>query len=296
MALLMTTSAWTVGAETQGSTESSPEAAALARSGVEDAGRKDFKDALVNLQKARELAPREPDYVYEIGYVQWQSGHPDLALQSFNQALVLNPNHIPALLGRARLNSKDPARAKADLDTIDRVADPGDDARLDAGLMYEAIGELAPAIHQYDQWLATHEQNPRRVLALDARCRASGEANQDLDQALKDCNDALQQLASTTNVARPELSDQFIHVRAQPNPDILGSRGLVWLRRGEYDRSIKDYDGAVDGRPKTSEYRFARGLAELRAGRKGKGQADIKAATAMQPDVAARFAAWGLKP
>jgi Flp pilus assembly protein TadD len=88
----------------------------------------------------------------------------------------------------------------------------------------------------------------------------------------------------------------FLRLHTRDNPDVLASRGLVQLRRGEFDRAIKDYDEAVAGRPKTAEYRFARGLAELRAGRQAAGQADIAAATTLQKDVGAHFAAWGLMP
>jgi tetratricopeptide (TPR) repeat protein len=290
--LLMIASAWRCGAA-EADSAADKDAAALAQRGTDYAARKDFKDALSDLQKAAQLSPK-PDYLYALGYVQWQSGHSDLALQSFDKALALKPDHIPALLARARVRSKDDhARAKADLDAADRIARPDDDMRLDIGMVYDAIGESRAAIRQYDLWLdSRHEEDPRRVVALDARCRALAEANQNLDQGLKDCDEAIRRLRST-DVEGP---DSFIHIRPQDNPDLLGSRGFVQLRRGDFDRAIKDYDVAVAGRPKTAEYRFARGLAEIRAGRQDKGRADIAAATAMEPDVAKRFADWGLKP
>jgi tetratricopeptide (TPR) repeat protein len=255
------------------------------------AARKDFKDALPDLEKASTLAPR-PDYLDALGYVQWQSGHPDLALQTFERVLKIKPGDVPALLTRARL-SKDHKSAKADLDTIDRISDPHDQVRLDLGLVYDSIGESPAAIRQYDLWLAAHQEDPRSVVALDGRCRALAEANQKLEDALKDCNEAIRRLDRAATVEGP---DQFIQQHPQENPDLLGSRGFVLLRLGKFDRAIKDYDGAVAGRPKTAEYRFGRGLAELRAGRQDKGRADITEATAMKPDVAERFGAWGLKP
>lgn len=291
--LMMMASAWCAGAaEPVRAADQSKEAAELLRRGTEYAARKDFKDALPDLERASQLAP-QPDYLYALGYVQWQSGHPDLALQSFDKTLELEPNDLPALLARARLrSSKDHARAEADLNAINRIAGPNDDVRLDAGLTYEAVNDLPAAIHQYDLWLASHREDARRVVALDARCRALAEANQNLDAALEDCNEAIRRLHSAT----VEGPDQFIQMHPRDNPDLLGSRGFVQLRLGEFDRAIKDYDRAIAGRPKTPEYRFARGLAELRAGRQAKGRADIAAATAMAPEVAGRFAAWGLKP
>jgi tetratricopeptide (TPR) repeat protein len=294
--LVMMVPAWRAGAAELKSVADRPadQAAALAQRGVEYAARKDFKDALSDLEKACELAPGKPEYFYALGHVQWQSGHPDLALQSFSKTLELKPDDVPALLARAQLRFKNPRLAEADLDAIDRIADSQDDDRLEVGLTYEAIGVLPAAIHQYDLWIASHyEAGARRALALDARCRAQAEANQNLDQALTDCNEALRQPGEDTGVLP---SGTFIRPHMQDNPDILASRGFVRLRQGDFDRAIKDYDDAVAGRPKTAEYRFARGLAELRAGRQAKGQADIAAATAMDKGVAARFAAWGLKP
>ena len=290
--LMIASTRWVGAAEPGSTTDQSKDAAALERRGAEYAARRDFKDALPDLEKASELTPR-PDYLDALGYAQWQSGQTDLAMQSVNKALALKPTDVPALLTRARLQSKDHMKAKADLDAIDRMIDPNDQVRLDLGLTYDGIGESTAAVRQYDLWLAAHREDPRNVVALDGRCRALAEANQKLDEALKNCNEAIRRLDS----ASVEGPDQFIHTHPQAhNPDLLGSRGFVQLRLGAYDRAIRDYDVAVAGRPKTAEYRFARGLAELRAGRQDKGRADIAAATAMEPDVAERFAAWGLKP
>lgn len=286
MCLLMIASTWWAGAAEP---DQSQDAAALEQSGTRYLARKDFKDALPDLEKAAKLSPR-PDYLDELGYVQWQTGKPDLALQTFDTVLKLKPDDVPALLTRARL-SKDHKSAKADLDAIDRIADADDQVRLDLGLVYDSLGESSAAIRQFDLWLAAHQEDARSVVALDGRCRALAEANQKLDDALKDCNEAIRRLDRAGTVATG-----FIQQHPQENPDLLGSRGFVELRRGEFDRAIKDYDTAVAGRPKTAEYRYARGLAELRAGRQDKGRADIAAATAMKPDVAEHFDAWGMKP
>jgi tetratricopeptide (TPR) repeat protein len=273
--------------------DSSTDTAYLERRGIQDALRKDFNSALAYLHRACELAPSNPEYVYVLGRVQWQSGHLDLAMQSFDRAIALKPDYVQALLARAKLGFKDHARAKADLDAVDRIVSSKDDMRLDLGLTYDAIGESAAAIRQYDLWLDAHVEDNRRAVGLAARCRAQAEADQSLDRALKDCNDALRQVDDNPN-ATP--SGSFIRPHLRDNPDILANRGLVWLRRGELDRAIKDYDDAIAERPKIAEYRFARGVAELRAGRQAKGQADIAAASAMEKDVAERFASWGLKP
>ena len=279
------------GAPLQDFRERSTDAAFLEQRGISYAARRDLKDALAYLQRACELAPGTADYVYALGRVQWANGQSDLALQSFDRTLALEPDYVQALLARARLRFKDRASAEHDLDSVDRIAPPKDEVRLDLGLTYEAIGALRPAIHQYDLWLDAHPDDSLRSVGLAARCRARAEADQDLDRALEDCDSALREAANSQ-----ATGEGFIRPHPHDNPDVLASRGLVWLRRGEFERAIKDYDDAVDERPKIGEYRFARGLAELRLGRQAKGQADIAAASAIQPDIAERFAAWGLKP
>jgi hypothetical protein len=42
--------------------------------------------------------------------------------------------------------------------------------------------------------------------------------------------------------------------------------------------------------------RFGRGLTQLRLGRQAEGQADLEAAQAAQPEIAADFAKYGLTP
>ncbi|HTW38299.1 MAG TPA: aspartyl protease family protein [Steroidobacteraceae bacterium] len=252
------------------------QAAEFMRRGAAYAARRDFKDALPDLHRACELAPHDPDYFYELGRVQWQSGQPDLALQSFDKTIQLKADHVAGLLARAQLRFKDHARAKEDMDALDRVAPPQDSRRLQLGMMYQALDETGPAIHQYDLWIDAHESDVVLPIALNARCWAQASANQNLDQALKDCNAALRRLPK--------------------NAAFLDSRALVQLRRGELDRAIKDYDAALALRPKLATSLYGRGLAKLQKGLQAEGQADLAAASAIQPKIAERFARMGLTP
>jgi tetratricopeptide (TPR) repeat protein/predicted aspartyl protease len=252
------------------------EAAAFMRRGVAYAAQRDFKSALADLERASQLAPTEPDYRYELGRVQWQSGRSDLALRSFDKAIELRPDYVSARMARAQLQLNDHTRAKEDLDAVDRIAPPQDSVRLQLGSMYAGIEEFPAAIHEYDLWIDSHREDVGRAFALGARCWAQAEANQMLDRALQDCNDALR--------------------LSRNNPDILDSRGLVRLRRGELDLAIKDYDAALAGRPKLASSLCGRGLAELQKGQRAQGQTDLAAAAAIQPKIAERFARLGLTP
>jgi tetratricopeptide (TPR) repeat protein len=247
------------------------DAAGFMRRGTAYAARRDFAHALADLLRACELAPREPDYFFELGRVEWQSGQRPEAIDSFNTALKLKPDHVSALLALAQLT-----HSREDLDTLDRLLPPEDGMRLQVGTLYEQNGAPDAAIHQFDLWIRSHPQDGRLPSVLNARCSLQAQTDQNLDQALKDCNAAL---------------------RLRPNTAaFLDSRGLVQLRRGELDRAIADYDASLALRSRSADSLYGRGLAKLRKGLRAEGQSDLAAATAMQPTIANRFAAWGLKP
>jgi tetratricopeptide (TPR) repeat protein len=76
--------------------------------------------------------------------------------------------------------------------------------------------------------------------------------------------------------------------------EALDSRGLVWLRRGEYDRAIADYDEALKARPNSAWSLYGRGLAKLKKGLKAEGEADLGAAARLDPHVPERAKAFGV--
>jgi tetratricopeptide (TPR) repeat protein len=73
-------------------------------------------------------------------------------------------------------------------------------------------------------------------------------------------------------------------------------RGLVRLRRGEYDKAIADEDAAIKLQPKSPWALYGRGLAKLKKGQTADGQADLAAAAALAPQLATRAKADGLAP
>ncbi|MGU3391352.1 hypothetical protein [Sphingomonas sp. M1A8_2b] len=79
----------------------------------------------------------------------------------------------------------------------------------------------AAALASYDQWLRAHPQDATRAAAFNGRCWARGQLNRELGQALSDCNAALKLTPG--------------------NPAYLDSRGLIRLRRGEFDAALLDY-------------------------------------------------------
>jgi len=256
------------------------DAAALARRGAASAGRHDYEHSLADLTRAIAMAPSEPSYYYERGRAYLGNRQPDLALADFDQAIKLRPDDVPTLLARAELRAtrhEPPQALTADLQAADHAAPRGSEARVHLGNLYQYAGDLPAAIAQYSAWIDMHEREdvamPR---VLNSRCWARAQWGQELDRALDDCNKAL---------------------RLRPNDAaFLDSRGLVYLRQGNYDRAIADYDASLKVRPNAPWVLYCRGIARQRKGPAGAGRADIDAALAQQPALAARAAKFGLTP
>jgi tetratricopeptide (TPR) repeat protein/predicted aspartyl protease len=229
--------------------------------------------ATADISAIDDAAPKD----YELALVRVANHQPQLALANLNSALHLKPDHLDALVLRARLELAEghkPA-AVADLDAADKLAAKQDDVRLNLALGYEAAGQLAASIFQYDLWIAAHDDDYRIPNARNGRCWSRALLGQDLDKALSDCNAAL---------------------RMTHSPAFLDSRGLVFLRRGELDRAIRDYDESLKLNPRTAWSFYGRGLAEQRKGMKAQADADIAAAIALAPKLPEEAKLHGIAP
>jgi tetratricopeptide (TPR) repeat protein/predicted aspartyl protease len=253
------------------------DAAGFGRRGAAYAARRDLEPALADLTRACELAPTEPQYFFQRGLVRVSMRQPTLALSDFDTALKLKPDDVGALIARAelRLDAKDDQNAIGDLDAADRAAPKEAAVRLPLGRLYQRAGLPQQAIAQYNLWIAAHRNDGRMVEALHARCWSRALAGSDLDGAMDDCNRAL---------------------RARPNPHVQQSRGLVRLRKGDFDKSIADFNSVLQQEPRNAWALYVRGLAELRKGLQSEGQADLAAAKALQPRIADDLAKYGLTP
>lgn len=254
------------------------DAAGYARRGTASAARHDYAAAIADLTHACELAPTEAVYFYQRGQVRVDNEQPDLALADFAQAIRLKPDDPDALIARAALRADrgdPPDLIVTDLDAADRAVPREADAHLDMGGLYAYAGRPAAAVVQYSKWIDARPRDDVHMAgALNSRCWARALGGEELDKALADCSTAL---------------------KLHPNTaDFLDSRGLVYLRQGNYDKAIADYDAALRLAPKTAWSLYGRGLAKSRKGLSAEGQADIAAATALQPKIAERAAGFGI--
>jgi tetratricopeptide (TPR) repeat protein/predicted aspartyl protease len=256
------------------------DAAALARQGTASAGRGDYEHALADLTRAVELAPNNPDYLYERAQVFLRRNDPKKALDDFSAALQLRPDFIPALLSRAqlRINSRNIPEARADLEAVDRIAAKQADVRFEMGLDLLRAELLPPAIAQFDIWIAAHGDDSKMAIALSARCKARAMLGEDLSAALKDCNAAISRSGKLQN------------------PDFLDNLALVRFRLGDYDKSIGNYDAALKIRPNNAWTLYGRGLAKLKKNNRSEGEADIAEAVKIARGVADAYKRMGLSP
>jgi tetratricopeptide (TPR) repeat protein len=258
------------------------DAADLSRRGAALASRREFDQAVTVLTRACELAPENPEYLYQRGMVYWQLKQPDPAMADFDQALTLKPNNLPTLIARAQLliQRGDNDRAIADLDAADAIAPKEANERFQMAEAYERADRLAPANAQLTLWINSHADDARLPAALNSRCWNRALESADLPLAVKDCNAALKSA---------DKSSPFY-------AKVADSRGLVFLRMGEYDKSIADYDAALKINAKNAWSLYGRGIDKLRKQKKSEGDGDIAQAMAVWPRVAEEFKRRGIVP
>ena len=134
-------------------------------------------------------------------------------------------------------------------------------------------GQYEKAIADFDQVL---KLRPNDAAAFANRCWTRAVLGDALNAAMDDCNQAL----------RLNAEKDFV----------FDARGFVKLRMGAYREAIADYGVALQRNSNLPSALFGRGVAELRLGDAGRGQADIAAAEALQPGTAKHFAKYGIVP
>jgi tetratricopeptide (TPR) repeat protein len=258
------------------------DAADYSRRGGALAARREFDQALTALTRACELAPDNPEYLYQRGMVYWQLKQPGPAMADFDQALTLKPNSLQTRIARAELRLQQGGNdlAAADLDAAGAIAPREADEHYRMAFDYERADRLALAISQLSLWIDSHADDARLPDALNSRCWIRALEGADLPLAIKDCNAALR---------RADKSSPF-YAR------VADSRGLVFLRMGDYGKSIAEYDASLKIDAKNAWSLYGRGIDKLRMQKTSDGDADIAQATAVWPRVVEEFKRRGIVP
>jgi tetratricopeptide (TPR) repeat protein/predicted aspartyl protease len=246
------------------------DAAGYSRRGAIRASSRKLDEAIADFDKAVAMAPGEAHYVLQRAMAHLANRQPLLGAADLDKAIELAPGDADARLARAqlRLGARDPTGALVDLKAADQLLAPSSDARLRLANMYNAVDTYELALASYDHWLKTHPEDHDRAVAFNGRCWSRALLNQDLDQALGDCDAAL---------------------RLRPGEAAyLDSRALVRLRRGELDKALADYDAAVVAKPRNAWSLYARSIVERRVGKTVQADADRAEALSINPQVGER--------
>lgn len=238
----------------------------FSRRGSALAARHEYEAALKDFTKAIELAPDNGAFYYQRALAHLGLKQAFLAMADLDETLKRQPNHIDALVARAelRIAGQDRAGAGRDLDMASSSAAAQADIRLRLAEDDERLDRFEAALPELDRWIAAHPEEAQSARAYYARCWSRATLNRELDRALDDCNRSIRMARNASN---------------------LDGRGLVHLRRGEYDRAIEDYDASLALQPKSAWALYGRGLAKLYKGDKAGGEADLAAAKALGPRI-----------
>jgi tetratricopeptide (TPR) repeat protein len=240
-------------------------------------------DALADLERAARIEPTAWGLYRQQARLSASRGEQAAALAAADKVIAVEDGRIDGLSLKAELLSrfgrKDEARsvyteALAAIDgRIARASPEEEKSRLkrakvsllaEAGLGREAI-DLAGTLLR---------ENPNSALALNARCWTRMLLNVELEQALRDCEQALKQ--------DPEASQ------------VIDSRAWVKLRLGRFDDAIADFDKALGIQPGQAASLFGRGLAKMRKGDKAGGEVDMAAARQLDFAVDSEFRHHGI--
>ena len=229
-------------------------------------------EAMEAMERALALKPSVQGYVRRAAYRPKSDTEGRRA--DLNAALALEPKSVAALLALAEVQSDAEEYVEA-AQTVDGVIQAqGDSYEL---LTYRSVIYFKSG--RRDLW--EKDLNAARSLAktpidLNNICWTLATFDVALDVALTTCDSAV-----AGNVISPNVHD---------------SRGFVLLKLGRYSESIAEYDTALKTIPDKSTSFYGRGIAKRLKGDKAAGDADIKAAIAIDARVATRFANYGLSP
>lgn len=222
-------------------------------------------------------------------------GKDQMALSDLNEAIKEAPAFIDAYLNRAQVYRRAGQQqlAKADLDTVIAIPTsttytevnngdsnsiryritPSDTARMSRAEIEIDLGDIAGAVADID---VAKRRAPRNPIAESVSCWVHALKGDQLDTALADCDDALD-----------ETPD---------DEDFLYRRGIAHYRMGDFSAAVNDLDRSLKIDSENGRARYVRGLAKAKSGDAAGGKADTDAAIAAAPRVGTFFAQYGVAP
>lgn len=199
------------------------------------------------------------------------------AIADYSRAIALDPNYVMALSGRAEAyrSARDYSHAIADYDRLIALEPDAPVSWVQRGAIKLEARQSEGALQDYDQAVKLAGQF---AWPWTYRCWARGLSGR-LQEALADCNAALRiDPADETGVGESAFAN----------------RGVIHLKRGEYDAAISDFDAALKNDPHLGRALYGRSVARRKKGNAKGSDADLAAAIAVYPEIAGEFDQWGL--
>ena len=238
--------------------------------------RGELANALSDLDAAIRLDPDSADDHLIRARILLADKQPDAALGDLDKALTLDPKNLDALLLRAslRYRKRGDAGVASDIAAAQKLAPAGSMQSRSIASLYIAMDEPAKALPLLDAWIRAHEADSSLGSALNERCWARALANQSLDDALRDCREAIK--------------------RDGDRAAYLDSLGMVYLRMGNNAEAIKAYQQALAQSPHAAWSHYGLGLAELHSGHTDAGEAELATARSLDKEIDAHATKLGL--
>ena len=250
----------------------------FARLGAVRLARHDTAGAIEDFSQSIRLSPENAAYYKQRAIARVAADDKAAAIEDLDQSIERAPKDAEARLSRAELRHSmhDDQGALADATAAQVLLAPQSLDFTVLADLYDELGRARDAIPLYESVIAAHPEDSRLGFLLNGRCWSRALADVELDDALDDCNRALKLTGKS--------------------PMVLDSRALVEFRLKDYAAALADYEVAVKRDPKAAWSLYMRGMTLSSLGQAAKGEADRKAAVALDADVQRRAAQYGLAP
>jgi tetratricopeptide (TPR) repeat protein len=234
-------------------------------------------EACTRLLKSGRFDKRNLALIYSNRGNQWErKGDFDKAMQDHSEAIRTDPTYAAGYMhrGNAYARRGDYDRAIADHTESIRVDPAYANGFYNRGLTYSRKGDHERAIADFTSGI---ELNANSSQLWGQRCWSRAVVGKQLQEAVDDCTKA--------GSLAPKI------------PQIFAYRGFAYLKLGQFDKALADYDAAF-ALTKTSDHAdwlYVRGVTKLKKGDTAGGNADIASAKAIKADIAEEYASYGIK-
>ena len=242
----------------------------------------DFTSALADFEAALRIKPpslpASTEFYIGRGDAHLRLEQRDPALADYDAALaqslsVDDKAHIHLMRGFIHTDKGEETQAVADFTRVILLKPDFADAYWLRAVSYENLNDYSSALADYDR-LA--ELRPDDWTGWSQICWGHAYLNSGLEDGLRACDTALRLNPGDANT--------------------LDGRGFVNVRLGRFADAIADYSEALRRQPRLPGSLYLRGIAKLRLGSAASAKGDIAAAEAMEPEIARRFAGYGIIP